>query len=496
MINLQNINESSQTTKVEPSNNIFKELGNNTYDYKDLLSELIDNSVAQIIPNTQVDVRIEIFIDDTDTAIEFIITDTAFGIEKNDLGICITPAGKLSQSGLNEHGLGMKQAVSAIGDLNYLASKTENETVGVLVKEFAFGNIKTYNVPDFPLEHGTIISIKNLKKIINTNAGSITNTIPKYLGARYRKYLVADNKILNLELSLRKYDTKDVIQQWTIKEVKPIYFHPSTRTNQPVINNFKITGSNWKAELTFGYAPANKDEYKELQLEPVTIFHPYNVSLSKQGLDILLHNRVILFAQLSEIGIVNSKHNDYNIFRGEIKLISGFKTAITKNSIILDANFQECIDKVKNILNGEEVGPNNKKKDYLKLKTYPAELPERLLRDRLAKYLKSNPLDSKENVNTEYVIDGIEGYIDILADEEAWELKVQQANALDVYQLFMYMDVGNYEKGYLVAKDFSTGAQVAVKFIKDNHNKVINLNKLKQFPINNQPDENERQTYY
>lgn len=125
-------------------------------------------------------------------------------------------------------------------------------------------------------------------------------------------------------------------------------------------------------------------------------------------------------------------------------------------------------------MNGDEVGPNNKKKDYLKLKTYPTELPERLLRDRLAKYLKSNPLDSKENVNTEYVVDGIEGYIDILADEEAWELKVQQANALDVYQLFMYMDVGNYQKGYLVAKDFSTGARVAVKFIKDNHNKIIN----------------------
>lgn len=222
MINLQNINESSQTTKVEPSNNIFKELGNNTYDYKDLLSELIDNSVAQIIPNKQLDVRIDIFIDDTNTAIEFIIFDTASGIARNDLGICITPAGKLSKSGLNEHGLGMKQAVSAIGDLNYLASKTENETDGVLVREFAFGNIKTYNVPDFPLEHGTIISIKNLKKIINTNAGAITNTIPKYLGARYRKYLVADNKILNLELSLKKYDTKDVIQQWTIKEVKPI----------------------------------------------------------------------------------------------------------------------------------------------------------------------------------------------------------------------------------------------------------------------------------
>ena len=35
-----------EPTVVEPSDNIFSELGNNTYDYKDLLSELIDNSLA------------------------------------------------------------------------------------------------------------------------------------------------------------------------------------------------------------------------------------------------------------------------------------------------------------------------------------------------------------------------------------------------------------------------------------------------------------------
>ena len=47
MINLEaGAHSVGEPVHVEPSNNIFTELGNNTYDYKDLLSELIDNSLA------------------------------------------------------------------------------------------------------------------------------------------------------------------------------------------------------------------------------------------------------------------------------------------------------------------------------------------------------------------------------------------------------------------------------------------------------------------
>lgn len=45
-IRIDDLNQIATNTIVKPSDNIFQELGNNTYDYKDLLSELIDNSVA------------------------------------------------------------------------------------------------------------------------------------------------------------------------------------------------------------------------------------------------------------------------------------------------------------------------------------------------------------------------------------------------------------------------------------------------------------------
>lgn len=79
----------------------------------------------------------------------------------------------------------------------------------------------------------------------------------------------------------------------------------------------------------------------------------------------------------------------------------------------------------------------------------------------------------KNNVQTEYPVEGLGGFIDILADGEPWELKVNEADGLDVYQLFAYMDMGNFEKGYLVAKSFKTGAESAANFINKNHNKTI-----------------------
>ncbi|GAG80977.1 unnamed protein product, partial [marine sediment metagenome] len=281
----------------------------------------------------------------------------------------------------------------------------------------------------------------------------------------------------------------------TINEEKPFYFHPSTRENRPVIQSYELEGTDWKAKLTFGYAPTLEGEYDELGIENPNKWHPYRISRATQGLDIFLHNRIILFHQLHEIGLVSGEHSDYNDIRGEIELIYGFSTAITKNELIRDRKFYECIQEIEAILNGRKSGPAKGKKDYLKRKTYPESLPEKLLRDRLHIYLETNPLNKKEDVESEYVIGGIEGFIDILADKEAWEIKTGKASALDVYQLFMYMDVGKFDKGYLVAKDFTTGASVASKYIKDNHSKTITLANLKDFPINHPITPDEREEY-
>jgi hypothetical protein len=494
MINVSNLKTAASTVRVAPSDNIFTELGKNTYDYKDLLSELIDNSIAASGNSRPVRVVIDVYVDVSNRPVEFVIRDNASGIPPEKLGIAITPAGIRSINSLNEHGLGMKQAISALGTLKYLATKTASEPNARVVLKFQFGEIPIYE-SDFDSESGTEIAITNLSPIVTANPTSITRSLSKYLGARYRRFLKPDNKSLDLTINLRKQFNGQITNYWEVKEAKPYYFHPYTRTNKPVILKHPLSGDGWKAELTFGYAP-QESEYAEMGIDPPTKFDPYYVSLNRQGLDVILHNRVILFHQLNELGFVPIRHSDYNSVRGEIDLIEGFSTAITKNSIIYDNNFRDCIDEIASILKGEKAGPDGQKKNYLLLKTYPDQIPEKLLRDRLAAWLQSNPLNQRSDVKTEFVVQGIEGYIDILADGEAWELKTDQANALDVYQLFMYMDVGKFDKGYLVAKGFTTGAETAADYINEKHGKVIKLSKIDQFPIGHQPSGTEREEYY
>lgn len=479
---------------VEPSNNIFQELGQNTYDYKDLLSELIDNSLAAR-EGSSVRVSVDVFVDKDSKPRRFVISDDASGIPDDKLGNAISPAAIQTDGALNEHGLGMKQAVAALGQLEALTTKTSDRELAVQVPEFRYGDIDAQEIP-FDRTRGTTIAVKNVKPIVITNATNYTRTIVPYLGARYRRFLRAENPILDLIIAIRNEETGDILYNWSVKEIKPTYFHPGTRENRPVFSKYPLEGKGWKAELTFGYAPKHDSEYEELGIEVPNRFHPYRVSLTTQGLDVILHDRVILFHQLSELGIINQRHNDYNLIRGEIVLLSGFSTAITKNSVILDDHFQECVRTVTEILAGEKDGPNGRKEKYVQHKSYPEEIPEALLRDRLIEWLKNNPLQKKNDVSKEYAVQGIEGFIDILADEEAWELKREQANALDVYQLFMYMDLGNLQKGYLIAKSYTPGAEIAVKAIKEKHHKEIVLSPRDKFPINHPPSTQEREDYY
>ena len=64
---------------VLPSDNIFEELGHNTYDYKDLLSELIDNSLAAR-DGKSVRVHLDLFVDKDQRPHRFAISDDAAGI--------------------------------------------------------------------------------------------------------------------------------------------------------------------------------------------------------------------------------------------------------------------------------------------------------------------------------------------------------------------------------------------------------------------------------
>lgn len=476
--------ESDNYVEVKPHSNLFNELGRNTYNYVDLLSELIDNAIAARFDNQLLEAKITLGYSKSVEQRYFKIRDNASGIPFSQVGDAISPGALGGGTSLNEHGLGMKQAIASMGTLSYLLTKTRDRKMAYRITKFDWGKLPVEWI-DVDWKSGTEIEVRNLKPVVDFSKINYTRTYVKLLGARYRRFLRPDKPRLILLIQMVDVDNSESeIGSWRIAQVKPVYFHPRTRLNAPVVERKPFKGEGWEAELVFGYAPKDL-EYNELGLEPPSKFHPYHVSISNQGLDIIRNDRVVLFHQLSEIGIVETRHSDYNYVRGELDLKKGFRTAITKNSLIPDEQYIALLEQLRAFL-------RDPKKEYLKRKTWPAEIPEKILRKRLAKYLKTRSIDPKKDVEEEYVVGALGGSIDVLADGEAYEIKTTNADGIDIYQLFAYLDMGDIQCGIFVAPDYSTGALEAAKYIEKKHKKKITLARLEEFPVNRPLTKEER----
>jgi hypothetical protein len=60
----------------------------------------------------------------------------------------------------------------------------------------------------------------------------------------------------------------------------------------------------------------------------------------------------------------------------------------------------------------------------------------------------------------------------------------------------MYLDIGEFDKGYLGAPDFKPSAIYAVDHIAKKHKKCIKLVPLDDYPINHAATEEEIKIYY
>lgn len=467
---------SEDVIQVDPSDKIFRQLGHNNYSDFDIISELIDNAIAERTDDRVLEVEVTVGVSDENAPESFFeIRDNASGIARDELGEAISPGATAQEQeeSLNEHGVGMKQAVAAAGELDYLKTKDTGEETATVIREFAFGDLE-YEEETVPYDQGTEIRVTQLRQKLRSGWRAYGQWIRAYLGARYRRFLDPRDPEMELKLEWKNLD-EGTKYDWWVSPIEPIYFHPSKRQNRPVVLKKEFRGDDWKAEVTFGYAPEEDDEYEELGVEKPKRYEPYAVALKKQGLDILKNDRVIQFHQLAEIGLVKSPHNQYNHIRGEIDLLQGFSTAITKNLIENDERFEELMQKVKNFLESE---------DLISGKRVPSKIPEPCLRDRLKDHLENRTIDPKDDVTTEFAVQGLGGYIDVLADGEAYELKVGQAGGLDVYQLLAYMDLGGFDTGYLVAESFTTGAEKAEQHINSAYKKTLKLAPRDDFPIN------------
>jgi hypothetical protein len=463
-----------------PAPESYPTSGRTNYTYEEALAEFIDNSISARDLGEQLKVVVRVYIE-KNVPVKLSVEDNGIGIPEESIPSVIALGKTIGNGSFNEHGMGLKQAAWWMGDSHAITTTTASAQ---------------YIVTFSPLNHETTVSYtdkpagtKSFTKLeIQIRPGS--TFIPQetracknlllQLGARYRRFLHSTtggqpDLILVYETFSKDEGEPDFTQAKSerVSVVSPFYYRAGN--DAPFLDRCKVKADDgsWEIELTLGLAPT-EEQHDKLGTPPDARpkkGHPYYVGLDKQGLDLMIKGRVLKFHQLSEIGLVPARHNSFNHVRGEINLLSGFKTQRTKNGLLTDSkNWPDMIARVKRIMENEDpkvkIGRNLLARiddDDL------SDVDEAIYQWRIAKMLKKvenwNP--KKEPVNAEVQLgQGIDVRSDIVVGETIWEIKKGESTPHDLMQLVMYLTITGYKTGYLVAQSFKASTPALNEVIK------------------------------
>lgn len=489
-----------ETIKIQAldSDDAYETSGLTNYQLDEVLSEFIDNSIsASNGPSVSVSIKVLI---EGETAKQMIIEDNGKGIAEEDIPKVIALGKKNPHGGaFNEHGMGLKQAAWFLGNKH-----TIETTKAGIQHVLAFSPLKRETSlrrekKDDPNVSFTRITIDlNQEKRAVPVTEKATKTLIQYLGARYRWFLEPNKegqKRLTLTYEMLQRSNSDdpyASTLFAVNPVKPLYFKGGTI--EPYLYKRKLESpGKWAIELTAGLAPASEYQWDLIGIQPELRpkkGHPYYICQANQGLDVMIKGRVLLFNQLSEaeVKIVDSRHNRFNLVRGEINLLSGFKTQRTKNGIVAESNWKEMIQRVKTILTdqdpefkvGRDLLGQGADDDY-------TDVDEEIYHNRVAEMLKTikamNPNKSDVKV-LQQVGEGFDLIADIIVGDEIWEIKKAASPPIDVMQLVMYLTITGKKKGFLVSESFNDSAKALIPVLKEKYGLDITLYTHKDLNIN------------
>ena len=491
-----------------------------------MLSELIDNSIAHKQPGVPLEIDITITHDDqTNEAVELEIKDNAAGISDAILGDALSPWGMAGVHGagsISEHGIGMKAAMIGLGSQPKIVTACSSDTHEKVVDYTLIGQVGALQIPRQPksMDHGTIITIKNFHErgkylgiwaegVQGRPIDRLFNEVCRKLGQRYR-LLIEDNTVFSPNgLKLHRVKPDGSVVSKAVSPLAPVYLeNPHGAPKFAWINQFALAGNTWTATLTFGKAPS-KEDWKlhetgalsaEVALSRNKKYDPYWVSADKRGFDLIMNKRVIRSYYLfdsrtksddfpSIIG-TDKPHPLLNQLRGEIHLLTGFKTNNDKTDVHVDDNFVELGKQISDVLNGKRNGPSGVKIDYMKeirKRINLDHMEEKHARKKLAKkwgaegFIGWKGFPAIKEVREELSVS--DGRVDIMINEHqknkekvCVELKVVEADGQDVYQLLMYMEATNSRHGILCSMPdedgkLNDGAKSAIEIAKKKRNK-------------------------
>jgi len=472
--------------------------GRTNYTFEEALAEFIDNSISARNPIEQLNVVIKVYID-KNVPVKLSIEDNGLGIPEDSIP-CVIALGKTIGNGsFNEHGMGLKQAAWWMGDSHEITTTTANTPYIITFSPLNHETIKRYTEKTQETKSFTKLDIQ-----IRPGSTFIpqeiraSNNLLLQLGARYRRFLHSNTGGQpELILFYETYSKDEGETDFTpakserVTAISPFYYKAGS--DSPFLNATKVKAEDgsWEIELTLGLAPT-EDQHDKLGTPPNSRpkkGHPYYVGLDKQGLDLMIKGRVLKFHQLSEIGLVPARHNSFNHVRGEINLISGFKTQRTKNGLLTDSkNWPDMIARVKCIMENNDAKIKINRNLLVRFDDDIPDVDEAIYQWRIAKMLKTvvvfNP--KKDPVRVEQQLgQGIDVRADIIVGQTIWEIKKGESTPHDLMQLVMYLTITGDKTGYLVAQSFKASTAKLNELIKVKLNLDIILHTHSDLNIGN-----------
>jgi hypothetical protein len=231
------------TFKPSISVDAAKKIGAVGHDLETLICELIDNPIPNEKPKTPIRVDVRINYDGDNSFIQ--ILDNSIGIPIHSIADAFNygksvNAGKLR---LSRMGMGMKVVLFALGELDYIITKTKNNPAYILrINDYTDARedlefvLDEYTGIDFPqYESGTLIKIKNCSEMIRNWTDK--KDFDKFCSKIESTYPQLLNEFLNISINYTKPNN-------TLWSHECIAYKPLMSNPERIINTTNGLGEN------------------------------------------------------------------------------------------------------------------------------------------------------------------------------------------------------------------------------------------------------------
>lgn len=343
----------SKITEVKPGINALRlqhAYRQADYTTDELLAEFIDNSISAARKNIPVTVNISL------NGNIMTYDDNGTGITRENLANALTLGSDQTynpKDGMNEHGLGFKQATCRMGKFLSL------ESYGVDKDTYT---VKGYDDHEFGLDFDRAMPLVEQSSLTTPGVQFKIELIPEMvtefsdvdkleslierLGSKYQELLQEGKLELNLDINGRYVNINPCTQKlWNFKTGKPGALMDKV---------YKAKDGSWEARVIVGYTPDFKKH--DIALKKAKLSEPaslYARSTQTNGFDLKVGKRIIqhgankLAIAMSKNEILCCKHPTDNGVQGTIHFIKGFKTQPTKNRMTKNKALMELHSAIK-----------------------------------------------------------------------------------------------------------------------------------------------------